>query len=124
MVITSNKNYILNGINMNELKELCKQFKDVVKHMPTYCLEQYEELQKYSELCRLTNAIADLSSSKVARALDYTIKEIAYASAEPNFEIRKMYLSEAIRDLVSGMDETDVILKYEDILYRYNGGRL
>ena len=109
---------------MNKIKELCKQLKDVVKYVPIYCTGQYEELQKYSELCRLTNAIADLSSSKVAMVLDYTIKEIAYASAEPNFEIRKMYLSEAVRDLVSGMDETDVVLKYEDILCRYNGGKL
>lgn len=109
---------------LNSLKELCKQCKDIIKCVPAYYSEQYEELQKYSELCRLTNAIADLSNSKVARALDYVIKEIAYSSAEPNFEIRKMYLSEAVRDLVSGMDETDVVLKYEDILYRYNGGRL
>lgn len=109
---------------MNKLKELCKQFKDVVKYVPVYCAEQYEELQKYSELCRLTNAIADLSSNSVARALDYTIKEIAYTSVEPNFEIRKKYLKEAIQDLLSGMDEVDVVLKYDDILYRYNGGRL
>lgn len=106
---------------MNELKELCKQFKDSVRYIPIYCTEQYEELQKYSELCRLINAIADLSSGKIARALDYTIKEIAYSSAESNFEIRKMYLSEAIKDLLSGMDEVDVILKYEDILYRNKG---
>ena len=106
---------------MNELKELCKQFKDVVKYVPTYCSEQYEELQKYSELCRLINAIADLSSRKTARVLDDTIKEIAYASAESNYEVRKKYLSEAIKDLLSGMDETDVILKYEDILYRMKG---
>ena len=103
---------------MNELKELCKQFKDSVRYIPIYYTEQYEELQKYSELCRLINAIADLSSGKIARALDYTIKEIAYSSAESNYEIRKMYLSEAIKDLLSGMDEVNVILKYEDILYR------
>ena len=109
---------------MNKLKELCKQFKDIVKYVPTYCSEQYEELQKYSELCRLTNAIAGLSSDKIARALDYTIKKIAYASAESNFEIRKKYLSEAVKDLASGMDEVDVVLKYDDILYKYNGGRL
>lgn len=117
----SNKNYILSGKNMNELKELCKQLKDVVRYIPTYCSEQYEELQKYSELCRLTNAIADLSSGKIARALDDTIKEIAYALAESNYETRKRYLSEAIKDLVSGMDETDVLLKYEDILYSTKG---
>lgn len=105
---------------MNELKELCKQFKDVYKYIPKYCSEQYEELQKHSELCGLINAIADLSSRNLARALDYTIKEIAYASAEPNYEVRKKYLSEAIKDLLSGMDETDVLLKYEDILYRCN----
>lgn len=109
---------------MDKLKELCKQFKDTIKYIPMYCSEQYEELQKYSELCRLTNAIADLSSGKIARALDYTIKEIAYTSVEPNYEVRKMYLSEAVKDLASGMDEVDVVLKYDDILYRHNGGRL
>lgn len=109
---------------MNKLKELCEQLKDVINCVPTYCTEQYEELQKYSELCRLTNAIADLSNGRIARVLDYTIKEIAYASAESNFEIRKRYLSEAIQDLLHGMDKVDVVLKYEDILYRYNGGRL
>ena len=57
----------------------------------------------------------------MARALDCTIKEIAYTSVESNYEIRKMYLSEAIKDLLSGMEETDVVLKYEDILYRMKG---
>ena len=106
---------------MNEFKELCKQFADTIKYVPIYCSEQYEELQKYSELCRLINAIADLSSNKIARALDYTIKEIAYASLESNFEVRKRYLSEAVKDLASGMDEVDVMLKYEDILYEIKG---
>ena len=103
---------------MDRLKELRKQFKDVVKYVPIYCSKQYEELQKYSELCRLTNAIADLSSYKMARVLDDTIKEIAYALAESNYETRKRYLGEAVKDLASGMDETDVLLKYEDILYK------
>lgn len=106
---------------MNKLKELCKQIKD----FPSYCILEYrryyEGIEEYSELCRLTNAIAGLSNGKVARALDDTIRQIAYASAESNFEIRKQYLSGAIRDLLSGMDETDVILKYEDILYRMKG---
>lgn len=102
---------------MDNLKELCKQIE--------LCFNQNkEQFYQYSEICRLTNAIANLSSGKVAKALDYTIKEIAYASAESNYEVRKMYLSEAIKDLLSGMDEVDVVLKYDDILYRYNGGRL
>ena len=102
---------------MDNLKELCKQIE--------LCFNQNkEQFYQYSELCRLINAIADLSSGKVARALDYTIKEIAYASAKSNYEVRKGYLSEAIKDLLSGMDEVDVVLKYEDILYRHNGGRL
>ena len=109
---------------MDKLKELCKRFKDAFGCIPMYCAEQYEELQKYSELCRLTNAIADLSSYSVARELDYIAKEIAYASTESNFEVRKKYLSEVIKDLLSGMDYADVILKYEDMLYRNNGGRL
>ena len=106
---------------MDNLKALCYQFKEVIKGIPVYCTEQYEELQKHSELCGLINAIADLSSGKIARVLDYTIKEIAYTSTETNYEIRKMYLSEAVKDLASGMDETDVLLKYEDILYRTKG---
>ena len=106
---------------MNKIKELCEQLKDVAKYVPVYCKSQYEELQKYSELYRLVNAIADLSSGKIARALDYTIKEIAYASTESNFEIQKKYLSEAVKDFASGMDEIDVLLKYEDILYRIKG---
>lgn len=106
---------------MDKLKELCMQFKDVIKCVPIYCTEQYEELKKYSELCRLTNAIADLSSGKVAMALNCIIEEIAYASIESNFEVRKRYLSEAIKDLASGMDATDVVIKYEDILCRYKG---
>ena len=102
---------------MDNLKELCKQIE--------LCFNQNkEQFYQYSEICRLINVIADLSSGKVARALDYTIKEMAYASAEPNFEVRKMYLSEAIKDLLSGMNEVDVVLKYDDMLYRYNGGRL
>lgn len=107
---------------MNKLKELCGQLKDVAKHVPTYCTEQYEELQKYSELCRLINAIADLSGDRIARVLDCTIKEIAYASAESNYEVRKKYLSEAIKDLLNDMDEVDVVLKYDNILYKHNGG--
>lgn len=102
---------------MIKIKELYKQ----LKYVPMYCSEQYEEIQKYSELNGLINAIANLSSDKIARALDYTIKEIAYTSAESNFEVRKEYLNEAIKDLLSGMDETDVLLKYEDILYRCKG---
>lgn len=100
---------------MNNLKELCKQLKDNIKHIPMYCVEQYEEFQKYSELCRLTNAIATLSNSRVARTLDETIKEIAYASLEPNPDIREKYLREAIKDLASGMDVVEVIEKYDKI---------
>ena len=106
---------------MDKLKTLYNQLKDIVKYVPTYCSVQYEEVQKYSEICRLTNAIADLSSGKMARVLDDIIKEIAYALAESNYETRKRYLSEAVKDLASGMDETDVLLKYEDILYRMKG---
>lgn len=106
---------------MNKLKELHKQFKDIVKYVPTYCVEQYEEFQKYSELCGLVNAVANLSDRTTARALDETVKEIAYASTEPNFEVQERYLREAVMDLAGGMDATDMILKYEDILYRCKG---
>ena len=102
---------------MDNLKELCKQIE--------YSFRQYKGLlDEYNELCRLFNEITTLSNYSVARVLDETIKGIAYTSAEPNFEVRKRYLSEAIKDFLSGMDEVDVVLKYDDILYRYNGGRL
>lgn len=106
---------------MNKSKELYEQLKDFVKYIPTYCAIPYEQLLKYDELCRLTNAIANLSSRKTAKALDYAIAEIACTYAAPNFETREMYLREAIKDLASGMDEVDVLLKYEDILYKCKG---
>ena len=101
------------------------QIKDIAKYVSTYCTKQHEELheevQKYRELCELTNAIADLSNNKIASALDYIIKEIAYLSVESNYEVRKRYLSEVVKDLTSGMDNVDVVLKYKDILDRYRG---
>lgn len=103
------------------MKTLYKQFKDIIKYVPTFCHEQYEEFLKYGELCGLVNAIANLSDRTTARVLDETIKEIAYASTEPNFEVQEKYLREAIMDLAGGMDATDMILKYEDILYRCKG---
>ena len=106
---------------MNKLKESCKELKDLIKYVPTFCHEQYEEFLKYGELCGLVNAIVNLSDRTTARVLDETIKEIAYTSAEPNFEVQKRYLREAIMDLAGGMDATDMILKYEDILYRCKG---
>ena len=106
---------------MDRLNELRNQFKDVIKYFPIYCSDLYEEFQKYNEIYMLLNTVAYLSDSNVAKELDSTIKKIAYASAEPNFDVRKGYLKEAITDLASGIDEIDVLLKYEDILYRIKG---
>lgn len=106
---------------MNKLNELCKQFKKIINYIPTYCSEQYEEFKKHSQLCRLINAIVDLSDIKTACALDDTIKEIAYMSPQSNYEIRRIYLSEAIKDLLCGIDKADVILKYDEILYKNKG---
>lgn len=106
---------------MDKLKELYKQTSDIIKYVPTYCDELREEFRKCTELYMLLNTVADLSDGNVAKELDSTIKKIAFASAEPNFNVRKEYLKEAITDLMSGMDKVDVLLKYEDILYRIKG---
>lgn len=102
---------------MNELVELCRRLNTMLKYVPNKEIQQCNE--KCCELYGLINAIANLSSSKTAEALDYTIKKIAYASTESNFEVRKKYLSKAINDLLSGMDEIDVVLKYKNILDSY-----
>ena len=108
---------------MNQLKELHKQIKDIIKYFPTYCSECYEEFQKYTQINILINTIVDLSSLSIARALDSTIKEISYALPESNFEVRERYLESAIIDLVNGMDSSDVLMKYDRILYEIKGVR-
>jgi hypothetical protein len=109
---------------MDKLKELYKQTSDIIKYVPTYCDELREEFRKCTELYMLLNTVADLSDSNVAKELDSTIKKIAFASAEPNFDVRKEYLKEAITDLASGRDTADVLCKFDNILYVYKGGRL
>lgn len=100
---------------MSRLKELHEQIFKTVKYMPIYHSE------KYSEVCRLINTIAYLADNTTVAALGSTVREIARNSIEPDLEVRERYLREAIKDLASGMDKVDVILKYDDILYRLKG---
>ena len=46
-----------------------------------------------------------------------TIKHIAYSKSESNYETCCIYLEEAIKDLMSGMDAVDMLWKYDKILY-------
>lgn len=109
---------------MNKLKELYEKTLDLSKGIQICCDGIREEFQKYTEINMLLNTITNLSNSDVALALNDVILEIAYASPEPNLEVRKYYLKEAITDLLSGMYAIDVIWKFDRILYWYKGGRL
>lgn len=44
-------------------------------------------------------------------------KQIAYTSPESNTKVCSRYLQEAIKDLAGGMNNADVIFKYDKILY-------
>ena len=110
---TNNKNYILSGKTMKKLEtisskisELSKELWQLMRDIPPCCIEKLNEISKICEL-----------HSRIADALMDTIKYIAYAKAEPNYETCCIYLEEAIKDLMSGMDAVDMLYKYDNILY-------
>lgn len=74
-------------------------------------------LKEQSKLFELQNKVASLSNCRVADALMNTIKQISYTKAESNYETCCMYLEEAIRDLMNGMDATEMLWKYDMVLY-------
>lgn len=84
------------------------------------CMGIYKDyettLNNISEELGLQNKVASLSNCAVADALTYTIRNIAYAGREPNHETICKYLKQAIEDLASGMDASDVLGKYDKIL--------
>lgn len=97
------------------VKELCQS----IKAIPSYYTQ---ELSKAFKIFELQSRIVALSSNEhIADAFMNTIKQIAYSKAESNYETICKYSEEVIKDLMSGMDEIDVLLKYEDILYRLKG---
>ena len=102
----------------SKISKLSKELCQVIKQVPIYYGQKFNEM---STICGLQNQIASLSNCRIADALMDIIKQIAYSKAESNYETICMYSEEAIRDLKSGMDEVDVVLKYEDILYRFKG---
>ena len=102
----------------SKISDLSKEFWQLMRDIPPYCVQQLNEI---SEIYELQNQVAALSNSSIASAIVKTIKELAIASAKPNHETICTYLNEAIKDLVSGMDAIDVLLKYEDMLYRMKG---
>ena len=108
---------------MNILKEMLleinkgnKEAIELIKYMPEYYAEKLEEI---SIVCELENHIAQLSNDGIAHEMVRVIKQIADKDVDTMFD----YLEEAIDDLLSGKDAVDVLLKYDDILYRYNRGR-
>ena len=102
----------------SKISKLSKELCQLIKEVPSYCGQRFDEM---STICGLQNQIAALSNRRIADALMDVIKQIAYSKAESNYETICMHSEEAIRDLKSGMDEIDVLLKYEDILYRLKG---
>lgn len=74
-------------------------------------------LKEQSKLLELYNKVDSLSNYRVASALMNIIKQISYTKAESNYETCCMYLEEAIKDLMSGMDATEMLWKYDMILY-------
>ena len=98
----------------SKISELSKELWQLMRDIPSCCIERLNEISK---ICELQNQVAVLSNNRIADALMNTIKHIAYAKAEPNYETMCKYLKQAIEDLVSGMDEVDMLCKYDKILY-------
>lgn len=97
-----------------EFKKLCKQLGALLNDAKTH----YSSLlEQYSRICELENIVAKLSNSATVRVLDYTLKQIADMSMKPYSEVLIEYLEEAVKDLTSGMDAFDMIMKYDRILY-------
>ena len=94
-------------------KELCKLFKEIPLY---YNTQRLEELSKVCDLC---NKVAFLSNYRVAEALMYTIKQIAYSSPKRNHEVICEYLKRAIKDLMSGMNAIEMLDKYDEIYKVY-----
>ena len=115
---------------MNELntisfkfKEICEKYgKSILDNVSYYHKEITDEINKITNLLELQNQVAALSNSSIADALMDTIKHIAYAKAESNYKTCCMYLEEAIKDLASGMDATEMLWKYDMILYNLQHG--
>ena len=97
----------------SKISELSKELWQLMKEVPPYYVQRLNEISK---VCELQNQVAALSNSRIADALMDTIKHIAYAKTEPNYETICMYLEEAIKDLMSGMDAVDMLEKYDRIL--------
>lgn len=98
-------------LKINEFsKDLCQ----LVKSVPHYYTQRLNEISK---ICGLQNQVAALSDNNIAYVLMDTIERIAYARTEPCYETICMYLECAIKDLASGMDATDVLRKYDMILW-------
>lgn len=96
----------------SKVNELYKELYDLIKEVPHYYTQRFNELSK---VCELQNQVASLSNHRIADALMHTIKQIAYASAKPNHEVICEYLEKAIEDLKSGMDSIQVLYKYHKI---------
>ena len=102
----------------SKINELSRNLWQLIKEVPPYYTERLNEISK---VCELHNQIAALSNNRIADALMDTIKQIAYSKTESNYETICIYSKEAIKDLADGMDKVDVLLKYENILYRLKG---
>ena len=97
-----------------KFKKLCKQLGALLNDAKTH----YSSLlEQYSRICELENIVAKLSNSATVRVLDDTLKQIADMSTKPYSEVLIEYLEEAVKDLTSGMDAFDMIMKYDRILY-------
>lgn len=98
----------------SKIGELSKEFCKLMKDVPSCCVERLNEVSKIFEL---QNKVVALSNNRIADALMDTIKHIAYSKSESNYETCCIYLEEAIKDLMSGMDAVEMLWKYDNILY-------
>lgn len=80
-------------------------------------IQSMNELDKLTELYKLQNQVTTLSTSSVSNLLVHTLKEIAYTQTESNTDFICEHLKYIIEDLLKGVDEMSIIMKYDSMLY-------
>lgn len=109
----------------SKLMQLTKTCEKHIISIHNNFIQLMNELDELTKLNELQNQVAALSTSSVSSLLVHTLKEIAYTQTESNTDFICEHLKYIIEDLLNGVDEMSIIMKYDSMLYHIkNKGKL
>lgn len=82
-----------------------------------------ETLKQQGEICEMINKLMCVSDRDFALAFTDVAKQICYCKSEPFHETFISLTQEAIHMILSGVEETDVLIHFDEILEKMKGGR-